>query len=918
MKVYLTPQPAQISDSNGIGRVVAAQYKYLPQYGIEFVERETDAEIVACHAATAQARQVDVLFCHCLYFEDVPHVPYASWHYSANARITRAARQARAVIVPSQWVAHPFRRDCRINPWVIPHGIEISEWSVVQSTASQKSDGYILWNKGRADDVCDPTPALELAKRGLRVISTFAPKKAVIPEQLELTGAMPAAEMKPIIQNADVYLATTLETFGIGTLEAMACGVPVLGFDWGGTAHIIDHGITGYLVAPGDIDGLETGYHWIQRNRRMLSEAARSAAEQYTWASVMDSYGHVLNLVGSMPEPAGVAVVIPCYNYAAWVGEAIASILSQSDPVQEIIVVDDGSTDGSRTEIEKFERAGKIKAIYQPNLGVAAARNNGIAATNQPLIICLDADDKLHPEYVRICRQAILKDRAIGIAYTGLQIINADGGVGPGTDWPPEFDFATQMKVTNPPANCIPSGAMFRRIMWQRAGGYRQYYAPGEDTEFWTRGIATGFEAKQAAKERLFLYRGHGGSASRTKPYKPIDDDKPWMHDLIFPLGAPSTGTKKVLSYARPLVSVIIPVGSGHTGYLPAALESLLAQSMRQWEAIVIDDTTREKDGQTISEFGQESLARYAFVNYIVNVGQHGAGRARNLGLKAAKAPLVFFLDADDYLQPGALEAMIKLYVNLNGERYIYSDWWLDNGKLERVNAAEFDQQAKKMQHPVSALIARTTALEVGGFDGDLPLYEDHDFFLKLQIAGHCGARLAEPQLTYRANLGNRRKQAETLGLEITAKLQERYHGYFDGDQKMTSCCGDSGAAGIILQAKGLLGMKNDSVQQSSTVYPEFVRLEYIGANTGAISFMVNGRTYRGGRNPVTRYIDARPEDVEHLLLTGRWGRVERRAVVPESPLPVPTKQEIAPEPAIVLAPQANEMPSKKPRKAKQ
>jgi len=869
LKVYLTPGLDQISDSNGIGRVVAAQYKYLPHFGVEFVAREEDAEIVAVHAATAQARQVDVLFCHGLYFEDVPHDAYAGWHYKANANISKAARQARAVVVPSSWVALPFRRDMRINPWVIPHGIELADWK-----PQHTSQGYALWNKGRADDVCDPTPALALAKRGLRVVSTFAPKKAVIPTNLELTGPLPAKEMKRMIQEADVYLATTLETFGIGTLEALASGVPVLGFDWGGTADIVEHKISGYLAKPGDFDELEAGYHWLMRNRSQVSAAARQRAEQFTWPAAIQQYARMLAAVYAIKEASGVAVVVPCYNYGQWVGEAIQSVLDQSDKVQEIIVVDDGSTDNSRTEIEKYQATGTVKAIYQDNQGVATARNNGIAATQQPFVICLDADDKLHPEYVRICRREIQKDRALGIVYTGLQIITPEGQIGPMTDWPPQFNFSIQMKVTNPPANCIPSAAMFRRVMWQREGGFKQRYAPGEDTEFWTRGIAHGFEAKRATDERLFLYRGHAGSASRTKPYMPIDDDKPWMHDLIFPLGAPSTGTKKALSYADPLISVIIPVGPGHTSYAIDALESLMAQSFRQWEAVVVDDTLHHEGENTVSEFKPGSLERFAFIVYTVNLKGHGAGRARNIGLAAARAPLVLFLDADDYLQPEALEKMLRLYIILNGERYIYTDWWLDTGKLERFKSGEFDQASFKMQHPVTVLMARATALEIGGFDETLPVYEDHDFFLKMQIHGHCGSRLPQPVLTYRSKLGQRRIKGEQ---EINSLLRKRYEAYFDGGEKMSPCCGDSGAAGIILQAKGKLGMTNQPpASQSQTVYPATVRLEYVGVNAGAISFTVNGRSYRGGRNPTVRFIDAQPADVEFLLITGRWQRVER------------------------------------------
>jgi hypothetical protein len=136
---------------------------------------------------------------------------------------------------------------------------------------------------------------------------------------------------------------------------------------------------------------------------------------------------------------------------------------------------------------------------------------------------------------------------------------------------------------------------MFRRDMWERAGGYRQEYAPGEDTEFWLRGLSVGFNAKRVTSEPLFNYRMHGGSASRTKTYIDITEDKPWVKDRsLMPIAAPTRRSNLVRSYSEPLISVIIPVGPGHAKHLNKALDSLLAQTFKGWEVIVIDDTQSE------------------------------------------------------------------------------------------------------------------------------------------------------------------------------------------------------------------------------------------------------------------------------------------------------------------------------------
>ena len=96
-----------------------------------------------------------------------------------------------------------------------------------------------------------------------------------------------------------------------------------------------------------------------------------------------------------------ITVVIPCYNAAAYVGDAIESALSQTYRPVEVIVIDDGSTDGSLGVIKSFGDA--IRYESGPNFGVAVARNRGIHLARGELIQYLDADDVLHPD--KLARQ---------------------------------------------------------------------------------------------------------------------------------------------------------------------------------------------------------------------------------------------------------------------------------------------------------------------------------------------------------------------------------------------------------------------------------------------------------------------------------------------------------------------------------
>src|SRR5690348_15579178 len=91
-----------------------------------------------------------------------------------------------------------------------------------------------------------------------------------------------------------------------------------------------------------------------------------------------------------------VSVIIPAYNYARYIPGAVNSVLAQTYQNHEIVVVDDGSTDGTRQALG--DSLDKISYIYQHNRGVSAARNVGIERSRGELIAFLDADDVWVPD----------------------------------------------------------------------------------------------------------------------------------------------------------------------------------------------------------------------------------------------------------------------------------------------------------------------------------------------------------------------------------------------------------------------------------------------------------------------------------------------------------------------------------------
>lgn len=100
-----------------------------------------------------------------------------------------------------------------------------------------------------------------------------------------------------------------------------------------------------------------------------------------------------------------ISFIMPAYNAARWIGAAISSVLTQSDPDVELVVVDDGSTDDTFAIAEGF--GDRIKLIHQDNAGLSAARNVAIRHSGGDLIGLCDSDDVLLPNYVTEARRTL-------------------------------------------------------------------------------------------------------------------------------------------------------------------------------------------------------------------------------------------------------------------------------------------------------------------------------------------------------------------------------------------------------------------------------------------------------------------------------------------------------------------------------
>lgn len=179
-----------------------------------------------------------------------------------------------------------------------------------------------------------------------------------------------------------------------------------------------------------------------------------------------------------------ISVVIPCFNHAEFLTEAVASVLNAKRADVELIVIDDGSSDErTRKELDSLE-AGGIHVIRQENQGPSAARNAAILASKGEYILPLDADDHLRHSFL---------DRSIAIldSQPNVGIVYGDA------EW---FGLRTGRWVTGPFDtnrllywNFIPISAVYRRLVWEQNGGYDSAVRP-EDYDFWLCALEHGWQ----------------------------------------------------------------------------------------------------------------------------------------------------------------------------------------------------------------------------------------------------------------------------------------------------------------------------------------------------------------------------------------------------------------------------------------
>ena len=162
-----------------------------------------------------------------------------------------------------------------------------------------------------------------------------------------------------------------------------------------------------------------------------------------------------------------VSIIIPCYNSERFITETIESVLSQTYKNYEIIVVDDGSTDNTKSIVSNYP---EIKYIYQTNQGTSSARNNGLKVSKGKYIIFLDHDDKLLPERLQSGVEYLEDNLNCAFVLGWFDYIDSNGLIfNTAIDHLDDVDYKTMLEGK---ILVSPSGCMFRKEHLITVGGF--------------------------------------------------------------------------------------------------------------------------------------------------------------------------------------------------------------------------------------------------------------------------------------------------------------------------------------------------------------------------------------------------------------------------------------------------------------
>ncbi|WP_420393214.1 glycosyltransferase [Acuticoccus sp.] len=501
-----------------------------------------------------------------------------------------------------------------------------------------------------------------------------------------------------------------------------------------------------------------------------------------------------------------ISVIVPVHNGAAHLAQTLQTLVNQTRPADELIVVDDRSDDGSGDVAEAF--GADVRVVRGAFGGASAARLAGLSHARGDRLMFLDADDLLGLD-VLAALDATLDRHPTGIACcTWMRYARTGDG------WIAQHASCAPLRSDDPLTGWLegwyhpPCSILWSRETYEASGGWDAGTFLNNDGDLMMRALVAGGRLIHAPAGVAYYRRADGSSGSlsghrstakglasrqrvldrladllrvegRLAPYRsplshayeriavearPVDRElaeraaasaalcrragqagvrhggprarvAPLIRERRATLRRSVAETMPRTPPSDPLVSVVIPTYN-RAHLLGGTLESVLAQTFRRFEVLIVDDGGDDDTEAIVAALDDQRLS------YIRQPRNGGVARARNRGLDAARGDYVAFLDSDDLWRPGKLAAQVELMTGspdrvgiiYTGVEEHGADGSVILSRPDRRGDVWVDMLQSNVIHggASNALMRRAAADIVGGFDATLPAAEDYDYWLRV------------------------------------------------------------------------------------------------------------------------------------------------------------------------------------------
>lgn len=210
------------------------------------------------------------------------------------------------------------------------------------------------------------------------------------------------------------------------------------------------------------------------------------------------------------PLPFDVAVVIPLYNKAPYIRRTLESVLAQTIPATEIIIIDDGSTDDSVARVSDLAGA-NVRLVEQPNAGPGPARNRGVAEATAPWIAFLDGDDLWRPDHLATLAELSGQFPQADAVATSFERHRAgdDISLAQSNNDDPDVALIDYFAIPSGEGGIWASSIAIKRAAIAAVGEFGAFW-PGEDQDYWAR-LALDHEIALSGRRTALYVQQTGG-----------------------------------------------------------------------------------------------------------------------------------------------------------------------------------------------------------------------------------------------------------------------------------------------------------------------------------------------------------------------------------------------------------------------